>query len=83
MSSNGELPPGTEVPSEFDFQLYRYDPSLWGAIVTVAVFTILTAGHVWRLWRAKAYYFTVFTIGGACTSPSSNCPALQQVLTTP
>lgn len=50
----------------FDFKLYRYDPSLPAAIVTVIVFAILTAGHVWRLWRARAYYFVVFTIGGLC-----------------
>ncbi|CAF3542968.1 unnamed protein product [Fusarium graminearum] len=48
----------------FDFKLYRYDPSLPAAIVSVAVFAILTAAHTWRLLRVRAYYFTAFTIGG-------------------
>lgn len=50
----------------FDFKLYRYDPSLPAAIVSVAVFAILTAAHTWRLLRVRAYYFTAFTIGGLC-----------------
>ncbi|RGP78256.1 hypothetical protein FLONG3_3571 [Fusarium longipes] len=48
----------------FDFKLYRYTPSLPAAIVSVVVFAILTAAHIWRLYRVKAYYFTAFTIGG-------------------
>ncbi|GKU07406.1 rta1 protein [Fusarium langsethiae] len=48
----------------FDFKLYRYDPSLPAAIVSVVIFAILTAAHTWRLFRVRAYYFTAFTIGG-------------------
>lgn len=51
----------------YDFQLYRYTPSLPAAIVSVVVFAVLTGSHIWRLWRARAYYFTPFVIGGACT----------------
>ncbi|KAM0413046.1 hypothetical protein ACHAPD_008117 [Fusarium lateritium] len=50
----------------FDFKLYRYDPSLPAAVVSVVVFAILTAAHTWRLIRVRAYYFTAFTIGGLC-----------------
>lgn len=60
MASTSAEPPG----DGFDFQLYRYTPSLPAAIVSVAVFAILTALHTWRLFRARAYYFTAFTIGG-------------------
>ncbi|KAI8191037.1 hypothetical protein K4K51_000208 [Colletotrichum sp. SAR 10_75] len=48
----------------FDFKLYRYTPSLPAAIVSVAVFAALTALHTWRIFRARALYFTAFTIGG-------------------
>lgn len=50
----------------FDFRLYRYTPSLPAAIVFVAVFAILTAMHIWRIQRHRSFYFTAFTIGGAC-----------------
>ncbi|KAK1973774.1 RTA1 domain-containing protein [Colletotrichum cereale] len=55
----------TEAPAElFDFKLYRYTPSLVAAIVSVIVFAALTALHTWRMLKARAYYFTAFTIGG-------------------
>lgn len=50
----------------FDFKLYRYDPSLPAAVVSVVIFAILTVAHTWRLFRVRAYYFTAFTIGGIC-----------------
>ena len=55
---------------EIDFELYRYTPSLPAAIVTVIVFAILTAVHVWRLYKARAFYFIAFTIGGVCEFPA-------------
>ncbi|KAM3529796.1 hypothetical protein MY4038_005247 [Beauveria bassiana] len=48
-----------------DFKLYRYVPSLPAAVVSLAVFGLLTILHTWRLVRARAYYFTAFAIGGA------------------
>ncbi|KAJ9138159.1 RTA1-domain-containing protein [Pleurostoma richardsiae] len=48
----------------FEFKLYRYNPSLAAAIVFVAVFSALTALHVWRMSRSRALYFMAFTIGG-------------------
>ncbi|RGP62620.1 hypothetical protein FSPOR_9199 [Fusarium sporotrichioides] len=54
----------SDPSSGFDFKLYRYDPSLPAAIVSVVIFAILTAAHTWRLFRVRAYYFTAFTIGG-------------------
>ncbi|KAM0437896.1 hypothetical protein ACHAPT_002261 [Fusarium lateritium] len=48
----------------FDFRLYRYTPSLAAAIASAAVFSLLTALHTWRLLRARAFYFSAFTIGG-------------------
>lgn len=63
---SGEIPPGAEVPEEFDFKLYRFTPSLPGAIIAVIVFAVLTAVHFWRLMRARSFYFTPFLVGGAC-----------------
>lgn len=80
----------------FNFQLYRYTPSLAAAVVAVAVFAILTALHTWRLLRARAFYFTAFTMGGICKwsireagrrpftlawSKKSQCDGNQQKLT--
>lgn len=50
----------------FNFQLYRYTPSLAAAVIAVAIFAILTVLHMWRLLRVRAFYFTAFTIGGIC-----------------
>ncbi|CRK19219.1 hypothetical protein BN1708_012563 [Verticillium longisporum] len=49
---------------EIDFVLYYYEPALAASITSTVVFAILTALHIWRLLRAKAYYFTAFTVGG-------------------
>ncbi|KAH7318038.1 RTA1 like protein-domain-containing protein [Stachybotrys elegans] len=48
----------------FDFRLYRYNPSLPAAIVSVAIFALLTLAHAWRIFRTRAFYFTAFTVGG-------------------
>ncbi|KAJ4316061.1 hypothetical protein N0V84_008060 [Fusarium piperis] len=56
---------GVDVADGFDFKLYRYTPSLPAAIASVAVFAVLTVLHTWRLLRARAFYFSAFTIGGA------------------
>lgn len=75
-----ELPPGAEVSPEFDFQLYRYTPSLAGAIIAVVVFAALTSIHFWRLMRARAFYFTAFLVGGVCTYRLGNLPTLRRAL---
>ena len=73
--------PGAQA---LDFRLYRYDLSLPAAAVSVAVFAILTAVHMWRVFHHRAFYFTPFVIGGLCKShaflfvshyhPSANGP---------
>ncbi|KAF5977989.1 Rtm1p-like protein [Fusarium bulbicola] len=52
------------MADEYDFKLCRYTPSLAAAIISVVIFGILTGLRLWRLFRARAYYFTAFTIGG-------------------
>ncbi|KAI1059258.1 hypothetical protein LB507_004145, partial [Fusarium sp. FIESC RH6] len=56
-----ELPDG-----KLDFKLYRYTTSFPAAIVATCIFAILSCLHLWRLHKAKAWYFIPFTIGGAC-----------------
>ncbi|KXH65844.1 hypothetical protein CSAL01_03777 [Colletotrichum salicis] len=48
----------------FDFRLYRYTPSLLTAIASAAVFAVLIILHFWQLYRARAFYFTAFALGG-------------------
>ncbi|KAF4499654.1 Rtm1p [Fusarium agapanthi] len=50
--------------SDFNFKLFRYDPSLPAAVVSTVVFAVLSVLHTWRLIRVRAYYFTPFVIGG-------------------
>ncbi|OTA91481.1 hypothetical protein M434DRAFT_22377 [Hypoxylon sp. CO27-5] len=62
MSNNTISQAATEA--EFEFKLYRYNPSLAAAIVFIIVFATLTALHTWRLYRKRTVYFTAFTVGG-------------------
>ncbi|KAG4254670.1 hypothetical protein BFJ72_g15155 [Fusarium proliferatum] len=55
----------TTADGKLDFKLYRYTPSLPGAIVATVIFGILSCLHIWRLSRARAWYFIPFTVGGA------------------
>ncbi|CAG2011041.1 unnamed protein product [Fusarium graminearum] len=54
----------TTADGKLDFKLYRYTPSLPGAIVATVVFGILSCLHIWRFSRARAWYFIPFTVGG-------------------
>lgn len=58
----------TQNAESFDFQLYRYTPSLPAAIAAVAVFGFLTAYHCWLIKRHKSFYFVAFAVGGICKS---------------
>jgi uncharacterized membrane protein YhaH (DUF805 family) len=64
----------------FVFRLYQYTPSLYAAGISVAVFLALAAVHVWRLHHARAYYFTAFTIGGACKLSALFHPCMSPTL---
>ena len=55
----------------FDFALYRYTPSLPAAIVSAAVFGVLTIGHFWRMFRNRTWFCLPFAIGGVCESSPS------------
>jgi hypothetical protein len=47
-----------------DFKLYRYDPSMAGAVIFVLAFIAATALHFYQMIRTKTYFFVPFVIGG-------------------
>lgn len=47
------------------FELYRYTPSLPAGVIAATVFGVLTALHLWRMFRHRSFYFIAFTVGGA------------------
>ena len=47
-----------------DFRLYRYDPSMAGAVIFVLAFIAITALHFYQMIRTKTYFFVPFVIGG-------------------
>ncbi|KAF4478567.1 hypothetical protein FAGAP_12319 [Fusarium agapanthi] len=51
--------------SKPDFKLFRYTPSLPAAIIAAVIFAILSCLHIWRLGKARAWYFIPFAVGGA------------------
>ncbi|RKL41651.1 hypothetical protein BFJ72_g5543 [Fusarium proliferatum] len=55
----------TVTDAKPDFKLYRYTPSLPAAIATLVIFAILSCFHIWRLSKARAWYFIPFAVGGA------------------
>jgi hypothetical protein len=45
---------------------YGYDVSLAAAIATVIVFAILSALHLFRLFKTRTWFCIPFTIGALC-----------------
>lgn len=56
----------TTTDSSDVFALYRYTPSLAGAMLFAICFLVAFAAHFIHLFRLKTLYFTPFTIGGLC-----------------
>jgi hypothetical protein len=50
----------------FTFVLYRYDPTLVGAILFATLFSATTSLHAYQLIKTKTWYFIPFLIGGIC-----------------
>ena len=48
----------------FDFKLYRYIPSLALGIVAALVFGLLTAAHIYRMFRSRSWFCIPFIVGG-------------------
>jgi hypothetical protein len=54
-------PPST---SKFDWKMYRYVPSLAGAIAALIIFSIMTLLHTWRFLKHRQAILIYVIIGG-------------------
>lgn len=48
----------------YNFEYYRYTPSLGAAILFIVLFILITALHAWQMFRTRTWYFIPFVIGG-------------------
>ena len=48
------------------YLLYQYVPNLAPAIIAIAIFTMLTAAHFFRLFKTRMWFCMPFVIGGIC-----------------
>lgn len=51
-----------------DFALYRYPPTVPGAIVVCILFLISALLHTYQIFRTKTWFMTAFAIGCYCSS---------------
>lgn len=56
----------SDKSGQYEFQLYRYTPSLVGAVIFIVLFLLTTAYHLYQLIRSRSWYFTAFVLGGIC-----------------
>jgi hypothetical protein len=52
---------------EFDWKMFRYVPSLVGAIICVIVFLILALLHLWQFLKLRKAIIIYIVIGAFCT----------------
>lgn len=69
----------TLQPYLHGYYLWKYVPSLPGAIIFAILFASITAAHTWRLFRTRLWFCIPFTIGGYRASPETS-PALDRSL---
>ncbi|KAE8154306.1 RTA1 like protein-domain-containing protein [Aspergillus avenaceus] len=60
----------------FDFELYRYTPSLPAAIIFIVLFVLTTAYHLYQVLRSRCWYFLIFVTGGIFQIIGYICRAL-------
>lgn len=53
----------------YDWQYYRYNPSMVAAIIFIVLFFSTTSLHFYQLIRTTTWYFIPLAIGGFCKSP--------------
>ncbi|KAM0277073.1 hypothetical protein ACHAQH_006081 [Verticillium albo-atrum] len=51
-------------PFRGDYYLWKYLPSIPLAAVFAVLFLVATSAIVWRLWRTRSWFCTVFATGG-------------------
>jgi hypothetical protein len=52
---------------EFDWKMYRYIPTLAGAIIALIVFFVLACLHLWQFLRLRQMVVIYVIIGAFCT----------------
>jgi hypothetical protein len=50
-----------------DVYLWKYLPSIPAAIAFLALFTLITIAHTWRMVKTQTWFTSAFVIGGVCT----------------
>jgi hypothetical protein len=53
---------------EFDWKMYRYVPSLTGAVVALLVFFFMALLHLYQFFKLKNRIVIFVVIGALCTS---------------
>src|ERR1700733_1748371 len=65
------------------YLLYQYVPNLVTAIIAIAIFTMLTAAHFFRLLKTRMWFCIPFVVGGICKCGHCCSKFPFSVLTTP
>jgi hypothetical protein len=58
---------------EFDWKMFRYVPSLAGAIICLIIFLIMALLHIWQFLKLRKTIVIYVVIGAFCKSASSYC----------
>ena len=51
-------------PYKHGYYLWKYVPSIGAAVFFCILFIVMTGGHVWRIYRTRAWFCIPFAIGG-------------------
>jgi hypothetical protein len=54
-----------------DYYLWKYLPSLVGAVVFLSLFTTTTIPLCWRICKTRSWFCIAFAVGGSCKSKHS------------
>lgn len=65
------------LPYKHGYYLWKYVPSLPGAIIFAVLFASITGAHIWRLFKTRLWFCIPFTIGGLRTSLQHPLPRLR------
>lgn len=82
MSTEGlfEPVPGVE-PTKGGAYLWRYSPSVAAAAIFLVLFMASFLCVVWKIWKTRTYFCTVFAIGCFCKLPPPPFSFLSCLLT--
>jgi hypothetical protein len=67
----------------FDWEMYRYIPSLAGAIVSMIIFLILTLLLFWQWLRTRNHILIFVFIGTTCKPETQHSGRRDKLLTLP